>query len=409
MGIRDSRNTVSLPRWAATGGETLAGDSEEPPGPQKDTGWQAGIDVPVLNWFNWLHQQAYLFLAYLEILLGNVLTIPHLLRHQKGTTAFQVSAGAGLSVNVVGGQALIDDAKYEFASVTNLALAAADPTDPRFDLVALEVVGGVPAIVVVTGTPAASPAEPSLSAGQLQIARLRVNAAAVAPSSFVARRTFGAMAMDRFEADIRLVAGDMGGGAFLFDLDTELSPVLRLGEGGTTIIGTDLITIFDGATQIFIEPEAVQFPAPIRRKFDIPVAGFAERTDAERDNTFGGGAALKDTTALATAYAAVRVPNGATITAFRLYGYRVTNAPGFFGFLYSVEKGTGVQTAVGVIPTNAGSGSSGNFTQAVTGLAIAVDQSKTYEIFVNWDSSAGDLGLRGAEVEWEESKPWDGI
>lgn len=407
MGIRDSRHTITVPRWAVSTGEVLDPNAVAPPGPQQDTGWVPGVDVPVGNWWNWLHQQTGLFLEYFESIAAKRWTNDHLPRTQKGTTALSVSAGVGLSVNVVAGYAWLQGAQYQFAAATNLALVAADPTNPRYDLVVVQQVGGVPSIAVVTGTPAAAPAEPSIASNQLTIARLRVAAAAVAPSLFVDRRIFGALSLARFAVDTRLAAGDIGGGSYLLDVDTELTPVIRIGETGTTILGTSQITIFDAANQIHVSPEAVQFTAPIRRKYDIGVTAFTDRRNVERNDA--SGLSLLDNGAVPHAYAAVRIPNGGTITTVRLYGNRVTNTPGFSAILYAVAKGTGVQTVLGTMASNAGTGATGDFTRTLGGISHVVDQSNTYELFVLWIGSAADLRLRGAEVEWEESKPFDGI
>lgn len=98
-----------------------------------------------------------------------------------------------MSVNVAGGHAFVRGteaatqgsyATYNDA-VTNLVIAAADPTNPRRDLVVIRVRDAFysgaatdAALVVVTGTPAASPADPTPPANSLVLARVAVAAAA---------------------------------------------------------------------------------------------------------------------------------------------------------------------------------------------------------------------------------------
>lgn len=411
MGLRDSRHNFSNPRWAVTNADVLDPNAVEPPGPQKDTGWQPGVDVPVGEWWNWLHQQAAIFFAYLESWFAKAFTVNHVMRGGKATSAGAVSAGAGLSVNVTLSRVWIDGAMYEVPAATNLALAAADPTDPRFDIVVAELVSGVPAYTVVTGTPAASPAEPTLSADQVPYARVRVNAAAGAPGSIVQRQIYGAQELDELEVDRTFRAGDLGGGDWLLEVDDDVNVGGRIRiapVAGLVDIGDGLILVSPGSNQVQIDPEAVEFPAPIRRKFDLPRAAFVDRTNVDRQ-TIGGQEAFVDVGAGSGVIAAVHVPNGGVITAVRLYGYRGTNTPGFTAVLSGYGKGTGVGTTVALLPSNAGSGPTGNFTQELTGLSHTVDQSRCYELGILWVDASGDLGLRAAEVEWEESRPFDGI
>lgn len=411
MALPDSRHNVSNPRWAVSNSYLLDPNAVEPPGPQKDTGWQPGVDVPVGEWWNWLHQQTSIFLAYIESWVGRMFNANHVMRNAKGSTAGEVTAGAGLSVNVALGRAWIGGAMYEVAAVTNLALAAADPTNPRYDMVVMRVTGGVPSYAVVTGTPAASPTEPAVSSSEVPLARVRVNAAAVVPGTIIDRRIFGKMSLDELDADRTFRAGDLGGGDWLLEVDDDVNVGGRIRiapVAGLVDIGDGLILVSPGSNQVQIDPEAVEFPAPIRRKFDLPRAAFVDRTNVDRQ-TIGGQEAFVDVGAGSGVIAAVHVPNGGVITAVRLYGYRATVTPGFTAALVGYGKGTGVGTTVALLPSNAGSGPTGNFTQELTGLSHTVDQSRCYELGILWVDASGDLGLRAAEVEWEETKPFDGI
>lgn len=112
-----------------------------------------------------------------------------------GATDLAVTAGAGLSVNVAAGEAFIagtDSSTLQGAyhvlndAAVNLPLAAADATNPRNDLVIARVrdqeyVGAVSswAVEVLTGAPAAVPADPARPPTSMDLARVRVAAGAV--------------------------------------------------------------------------------------------------------------------------------------------------------------------------------------------------------------------------------------
>lgn len=411
MGIRDSRHTVQLPRWGVNG-ETVDADVVEPPGAQKDSGWVPQVDVPVGEWWNWLHAMAYLFLAYLESILERRYNQNHVMRSAKGTTECQVSAGAGLSVNVVLGHVWLQGDMYEVPAATNLALAAADATNPRYDMIVARVTAGVPAYAVVTGTPAASPTEPAIAANEEAIARVRVNALAVAPTSIVDRRVFGRSSVAEFKADTIANLGDLGTGAHLVEVDAgQAGGIVHVAKEGTGFLGNGLLTIQPGSGLVVVVAEAVQFVSAIKRKFDIGLHGWPHVNDpaAIVEKELGGGWLL-EATLLASVSTTVRVPNGATIKAVRAYGWRTTNVgAGLRILLYRYEKGSGVYTVIADV-TNVGSGSTGNFTLAATGLSEVVDQSGVYDLTVLIDGAGADTcGLRNAEVEYEETKPFDGL
>lgn len=415
MGIRDSRHTVSLPRWGVNG-ETIDSDVVEPPGSQKDSGWVPQVDRPVAEWWNWLHAQAYLFLAYLESILERRYNQNHVMRSAKGTTECQVTAGAGLSVNVVLGHVWIQGDMYEVPAATNLALAAADATNPRYDMIVARVTSGVPAYAVVTGTPAASPAEPAIAANEEAIARVRVNALAVAPTSIVDRRVYGRLGVAELKVDTIANLGDLGTGAHLVELDTASGGVLYLAKEGTAFLGNGLLTVQPGSGLVIVNAEAVQFVAPIARKYDIPWSGWTwfDGTLATSGlppvrGSQGGGDAYLGTEALMQMEAPVHVPNGAAITRIAVYGHRTTNAVGLRLVLYSHTKGGGVEAVVAEV-SNSGSGPTGNFTLSYTlPSPHAVDQSKTYDLRVQWLDNGSAVAVRSAEVEYEETKPFDGL
>lgn len=104
----------------------------------------------------------------------------------------QRAAGANMSIDVARGGAYIkgDDATdqgYYFFyndATTNVVITAADPTNPRIDLVIARIkdvaeggaAGDTSTLEIVLGTPAGSPSPPAIPASSLKLAEVRVNA-----------------------------------------------------------------------------------------------------------------------------------------------------------------------------------------------------------------------------------------
>lgn len=112
-------------------------------------------------------------------------------------TALQVSAGTGLAVNVAAGEAMVRGHYYTSDAVESLALATADATNDRLDLVVLKLDPTANSIVlaVKTGTPAGSPTAPSLvqtDAGIFEqpLAEVLVPATSGVPTTITDRREF---------------------------------------------------------------------------------------------------------------------------------------------------------------------------------------------------------------------------
>ena len=88
--------------------------------------------------------------------------------------------GTGLDYIVTPGEAMIDNNLVSKLTQTALSLSAADPTNPRIDVFA---VGSTGTPVVVAGTAAASPSEPSVDPEtQVRLTFAQVNAAATTPA-----------------------------------------------------------------------------------------------------------------------------------------------------------------------------------------------------------------------------------
>lgn len=114
-----------------------------------------------------------------------------------GGTELTVSAGTGLAVDVSAGQAMVRGHYYISTATESLALATADATNPRLDLVVLKLDPVLNSIVlaVKTGTPGASPVAPTpvqTDAGvwEMPLAQVLVPATAGVPSTITDLRRF---------------------------------------------------------------------------------------------------------------------------------------------------------------------------------------------------------------------------
>ncbi len=112
-------------------------------------------------------------------------------------TALEVSVGTGLAVNVAAGEAQVRGHYYTSDAVESLALATADATNDRIDLVVLKLDPTANSIVlsVKTGTPAGSPSAPSpvqTDAGIFEqpLAEVLVPANSGVPTTITDRREF---------------------------------------------------------------------------------------------------------------------------------------------------------------------------------------------------------------------------
>lgn len=115
-----------------------------------------------------------------------------------GFSVAQRGAGANMSVDVAAGDALVEITNTNIDSTTykvpfrnsatyNVAIATADATNPRIDLIYLKVdvsidpdvsSGNIGTILVAAGTPAGSPSVPATPANCLALARVAVSAGA---------------------------------------------------------------------------------------------------------------------------------------------------------------------------------------------------------------------------------------
>ncbi len=101
-----------------------------------------------------------------------------------------VSAGTGMAVNVGTGKAMTGGLWYYNDASLSLAIAAANPSNPRIDLVVIQadLSAQTVAAVVKTGTPAGSPVAPTVeqdaSKWEIALAQVLVPAGASSSASF---------------------------------------------------------------------------------------------------------------------------------------------------------------------------------------------------------------------------------
>lgn len=113
---------------------------------------------------------------------------------------FAVSAGSGRVANIASGAALVQGIPVVAYSQQSVTLDTADTSHPRIDTVVIEVTPagqseeGKSEIKLVKGTPAASPAAPTLtqssSVWQHPLADVRINAGSASITSVTSRRVF---------------------------------------------------------------------------------------------------------------------------------------------------------------------------------------------------------------------------
>lgn len=402
----DSRHTVDTLRWGETALQVPDANVVEPSGGIKDVGWVPGVDVPVAEYFNWLSWTAGVFNRYVENSRALMWTRNHVMA---GAAAGEgdISNGVGLSVDLTSARVWIAGQMQKVPAATNLALAAADPTDPRIDLVCARVTALVPNYHVVTGTPAVIPDPPAVPAGSCAMWQVNVLAAAVAPGTKTDRREFGAVDLDLVRANDKLSAGDLGSGEFMFTVD---------GVSDTVAIGndTDPIMLVENFGEVLkVKAESVRFFTPITRKFDLGPGDFVDIVSSTTSLLGAIAAAVASRTGSGgsdTVVATARIPNGATITAVRAYINRVTNVETMRVRLLKSPKTTGVLAEIVNVATPSGSGATGDVTLAATGLSESVDQDDLYTVVVNWGGSGIDASLLyGAEVEYTEISPFDGL
>ena len=91
-----------------------------------------------------------------------------------GLGVTQRAAGVNMSVDVAAGTCYVNSVLYTESAVVNVAIATADTTNPRKDLITYDTSAGNPA--AVTGTPAVIPIPPDIPSGDILLALIDVAA-----------------------------------------------------------------------------------------------------------------------------------------------------------------------------------------------------------------------------------------
>lgn len=166
---------------------------------------------------------------------GGIVDTPDLAVTENGTPNMTVNVASG-QVVIPGTQATYQGSYIlENRGALNVALAAADATNPRKDLIVAKVqdaaysgASNIFSIVAVTGTPAASPAEPAMPANAWQLALVDIpaNDTAITNSQITDRRT--------------QQTGQKGNAAALGGVIVCTSATLPTAPEGTAIYVTDL-------------------------------------------------------------------------------------------------------------------------------------------------------------------------
>lgn len=412
----NSRHTTPFPRWGETTAQVPnASNVSEPSGGKKDVGWVPGGEGITGQWWNWLHWAAGVFFRYIENALLLAYPDNHVMAGAPDTEGV-VSNGAGLTVNVTAARVWLDGQMHKVPAATNLALAVADPTDARVDLVYAHLVALAPVYAVVTGTPSATlplPV-PAVPAGGVALYTVQVNAAGATPGSKVDVREFGAFTVDRITGRKKLYVGEVSSTpVFEVNSDTSLISGVIIGDPTDPLLVGNVFL-----DQLYLSADRVQFIEVVTRQLDLPGSAFNASGFVDDPNSIGapingaysnttGGGWQGDADDAANVVAPVQLPDGVTITRVRAYGNRVDDARGLSFDLYARVKATGSPTSVATKSNNIGSGATGDFTLSDP-VSVVVDQGNYYELSVTWIGH-GQCKLRGAEIEYTESKPWQSV
>lgn len=164
---------------------------------------------------------------------------------------------------------------------------------------------------------------------------------------------------------------------------------------------------------ITIPPARIEFSAPVVRKFDIPALGGFVVPPLLSDFAPAGPpneGTLQSSDTGAVVYAPVRVPHGCTITAVRVYGQK-TDTTAYLGLelVRAPKGGSGGSTArVSLVTADNDGGAADVFTVEAT-LSHTVNQTSVYWLEVTAGAPVPfSVWLIGAEVEYEETRPFDG-
>jgi len=397
----NSRNTVPDLRWAEASEVPLtAPDLSEPSSGAKDLGWVASAS-PNRAWWNWLHWGVGVTFRHIARSWALLWQREQFMPGAAGTEGV-VTNGTGLSVDVTEARVWISGAWYTVPAANDLALATADATNGRIDLVYAKLTSGAPEWAVETGTASVSPAAPATPAAGVAAYEVLVPALAVAPSTKTDVREFGVFEVDTIEANDRLGAG-WSGSRFLLRVFS--STVMWIGD-----VGNPLLSVDSAAPVLTVRADTFRLWTPITRKLVLGPASFTRGydttpADLELDNLDITANSLQIVNA-AVVMAPLAFPKGVTITAVRLWMSRTVDDSEVFMELLECAKSSTSSTSIAAANYGTGAGGIGNLLVAATGLSVVVDEDYYYVLLARGAAGTAAMTILGAEVEYTESYPF---
>lgn len=408
----DSNHTTPLPRWGETAGEVPGVGVVEPSGGKKDTGWVPGVDVPVGEWWNWLHWAAGVSLRYFHNRAELVWPRPQVVSGADPGEGV-VTNGVGWSVDVTSCRVLIGGAMYTVPAATNLAVTDSAIAQSRIDLVVARLDALIPEFLIVEGTPdtPGSQVAPSAPADTVPIAEILIPLLSGVPGAKTSRREFGALDADAVRSPQILKAGSMGAGISMLEVYGSDS---GLYEDKVTIGPSDDPFLVADDTDMRVEPEVFRFKGPINRTYDLGPPDFqfgaidvsdVDASGIDASNSVGY-ALIHRNAGSATAAAAVRLPHGVIITGWTVRGTQ-PDTPTLNASMYKVNKSTNVHTIIG---TSDISGGIGDFSLSNSSLSETTDLNtymyKMHLVFSSFDDSPR---FWNASIVYTETHPFNGL
>ena len=398
----ESRDTVALPRWGeTTGGAAVSGNVVEPSSGKKDTGWLPGAEGIVGEWWNWCHWATGVFFRYIENIFSLIWTRNHVLRGCAPTEGV-VTAGTGLAVNVTSARVWISGKMYTVPAATDLPLAAADPTDPRRDLIYARVTLGAPEWAVETGTPAPSYPVPATPAGGCAVYTVKVLATGTVPSTITDVREFGALSVDRMLVDNQFSAGDLGSVKVI-----EVNGSAGLGSG--LFIGDTSNPLLQGNVDLdylAVDPARFRFFAARTITQSIDISAFQEASVTPNSNWDSD---CNYTTLLSDVLIAnLNLPVGATVTALRVYGTKSVDTAGIIVHLGRKQKTTGVWDNTGLQIASTAGDPIGVFAEASGSGSFTTVTGYFYGVRIITDGSGAQVTIWGVDVDYTVTQPFVG-
>jgi hypothetical protein len=405
------------PRWATDTSGTTSNVSPAPVAQRKTVGIQESDTVPY-NWLNFLFATIWAWIKYFQTTFEDIFDDNFVARDGVTTNAsVGETSPASMAVRVEAGKVWIQGAYYAL-DAANVTIAPADATNPRYDVVVADVTGGVATYTKVTGTPAGSPTVPAIGAAQVRLAVVEVPAASatVITSRITDKRRRGAGTFGALKAVSTFQLGDIGGGNYAISFD-EADGVVTF-DGPMTQLFADETQIAD-ATQIckigglgggnwalrFNGTNAVldsttAWRTTQTRKFNIPAATMS-RTNGTINTT---GKVVLSGGVQAYLHGAVNIPDGAVVTALRVYLFSDDPAQTVTAELMRRELATNTQVSMASVTLASHTGDE-SLEDATISNATIDNDAYGYFVYVNADNglAATSTEIRMVQVEYTVS------